>query len=305
MTPAAPTRTRAPKLDAVSAAAIELAATALVDVAEPGQVGAHVRVEASGEKLVTHVFDANIPGYAGWYWLVVLARAPRAKQPTVCETALVPGDDALLAPEWEPWSERLRPEDVGADDILPYKEYDARLEQGYEQTGDAEQDAVAQWELGLGRPRVLSREGREDAATRWINGEFGPRELSKRKRKGTVQAHCGSCGFLTLLSGSLRQEFGICTNEWSPADGRVVSLRYGCGAHSETDADANKSVSDLPPAVIDDTKVDFIDRFEEKSIIDEALLKKEIEKAAAAKREAETADASELEAPEHDGLDSN
>ncbi len=294
MTPAVQTRTRAPKLDAVSAAAVELAATALVDVAEPGQVGAHVRVEASGERLVTHIFEATIPGYAGWYWLAILARAPRAKQPTVCETALVPGDEALLAPEWEPWSDRLRPDDVGADDVLPYKEYDPRLEQGFEQTKDDETEAVAVRELGLGRKRVLSREGREEAATRWIDGEFGPRELSKRKRKGTVQAHCSSCGFLSLLNGSLRQEFGICTNEWSPADGRVVSLRYGCGAHSETDADTGGSGTELPPTVVDDTQVDYVDRFEEKSIIDEALLKKELEKAEKAKKgsaEAGAADA--------------
>lgn len=280
-----PVRSRAPKLDAVSAAAVELAATALVEVAEPGQVGEHVRVQASGERLVTHTFHATIPGYDGWYWVVVLARAPRAKQPTVCETALVPGDEALLAPAWEPWSERLRPGDVGEDDVLPYKEYDPRLEQGYEQTGDEDADAVAQWELGLGRERVLSREGREEAATRWINGDFGPRELSRRKRKGTVQAHCASCGFLSLLGGSLRQEFGICTNEWSPADGRVVSLRYGCGAHSQTGIERKRSGSELPPTVVDDTEVDYVDRHEEKSIIDEALLKMELEKAEKLKAE--------------------
>lgn len=298
MTPSS-TRTRAPKLDAVSASAVELAATALVEVAEPGQVGEHVRVEASGERLVTHVFEARIPGYQGWYWIATLARAPRAKVPTVCETALVPGDDALLAPEWEPWAERLRPGDVGADDVLPYKEYDERLEQGYESTEDAEADRVAEWELGLGRPRVLSKEGREGAATRWMDGDFGPRELSRRKRKGTVQAHCMSCGFLSLLSGSLRQEFGICTNEWSPADGRVVSLQYGCGAHSETDAENSTNATELPPKVLDEEAVDYEDRFEEKSIIDEALLQKEIEKAAAAKAEgAEAEDAAAVAAPE-------
>ena len=32
--------------------------------------------------------------------------------------------------------------------------------------------------------------------------------------------------------------FGACTNEFSPADGRVVDAEYGCGAHSETVIDA-------------------------------------------------------------------
>ena len=300
--------TKKAKLDAVSAAAVDLAAEALVDVTEPGQVGAHVRAEATGERLVTHVFESTIEGYAGWYWIVTLARAPRAKQPTVCETALVPGDDALLAPEWKPWAERLRPSDVGADDVLPYREFDERLDQGFEQTDAAEEDRAVQWELGLGRPRVLSREGREEAATRWHGSDFGPKPLSNRRRRGTVQAHCSSCGFLSLLSGSLRQEFGVCTNEWSPADGRVVSLQYGCGAHSETRSGDESTGEELPPAVLDDNEVDFVDRFEEKSIIDEKLLQKEIEKAAkadAAKADAAKADAAKAEDGKRDGAEAD
>lgn len=286
-TPAPARRSAKPKLDAVSAAAVDLAAQALVDVTEPGQVGPHLRAEATGERLVTHVFEAAMTGYQGWFWSVTLARAPRAKQPTVCETALVPGDEALLAPEWEPWAERLRPSDVGTDDLLPYKEYDERLEPGYTQTDDREADRVAVRDFGLGRVRVLSREGREDAAGRWHDGEFGPRELSARKRKGTVQAHCSSCGFLSLLAGSLRQEFGVCTNEWSPADGRVVSLKYGCGAHSETKTGDEGKAVELPPTVVDDLEVDYVDRHEEKSIIDEKLLAEEIRKAERAKQQAE------------------
>lgn len=227
-------RTARPKLDAIAADAVDLAREALEDVTEPGQVGQHLRAEASADRLVTHVFECTMPGYRGWSWVAVLARAPRAKFATVAETALLPGDDALLAPDWEPWSERLKPEDIGADDLLPYKGYDERLELGYEATGEEDEDQVAQWELGLGRPRVLSPEGRADAAERWIEGDFGPRPTSGRGRRGTVSAHCSSCGFLSLLAGSLRGEFGVCTNEWSPADGRVVHLGYGCGAHSET-----------------------------------------------------------------------
>lgn len=256
-------RTARPKLDAVAAAAVELAREALEDVTEPGQVGEHLRVEATGERLVTHVFECTMPGYRGWSWVVVLARASRAKAATVAETALLPGEDAILAPAWEPWSERLKPEDVGADDLLPYREQDERLEQGYEATGDEDEDRVALWELGLGRPRVLSQEGRGEAAERWQAGEFGPRQTSSRGRKGTVPASCTSCGFLMKLSGSLRSEFGVCTNEWSPADGRVVHLGYGCGAHSETGQDDGEPeiprgtgviVDELDVEVVDDEK---------------------------------------------------
>jgi hypothetical protein len=58
------------------------------------------------------------------------------------------------------------------------------------------------------------------------------------------------------LAGSLRQAFGVCANEFSPADGRVVSLSYGCGAHSEA------AVMPTPPRpappVIDETEVDLL-----------------------------------------------
>lgn len=35
------------------------------------------------------------------------------------------------------------------------------------------------------------------------------------------------------MAGSLKQAFGVCANEFGPADGHVVSLAYGCGGHSE------------------------------------------------------------------------
>ena len=185
-------RSARPKLDAIAAEAVDLARAALEEVTEPGQVGEHLRVEASGDRVVTHVFDCMMPGYRGWSWVAILVRAPRAKSATVAETALLPGEGALLAPDWEPWSERLKPEDVGADDLMPYKEYDERLEHGYENTGDEDADRVANWELGLGRVRVLSPAGRADAAERWAEGEFGPRPTSQRRRRGTVTANCAS-----------------------------------------------------------------------------------------------------------------
>ena len=251
------TRTARPRLDAVAASAIDLAREALLEATEPGQVGEHLRVEATGDRMVTHVFECTMPGYRGWSWVVVLVRASRAKAATVAETALLPGEDALLAPAWEPYAERLKPEDVGADDLLPYREQDDRLEQGYEATGDEDADRLAQWELGLGRPRVLSPLGRSDAAERWTEGEFGPRQVSSRGRRGTVTATCSSCGFLSLLAGSLRGEFGVCTNEWSPADGRVVHLEYGCGSHSETGQEESASGSARPDMAMDELDVEF------------------------------------------------
>ena len=84
--------------------------------------------------------------------------------------------------------------------------------------------------LGLGRLHVLSAWGRDDAAERWHDGDFGPESAMAKAAPG----YCGSCGFLVPVGGALGQQFGLCANEMAPADGRVVDLGYGCGAHSET-----------------------------------------------------------------------
>ena len=48
--------------------------------------------------------------------------------------------------------------------------------------------------------------------------------------------------------------FGVCANEFSPADGRTVSLAYGCGGHSEA-AVMPKPPRPAPP-VVDETRVE-------------------------------------------------
>ncbi|MCB2177287.1 MAG: DUF3027 domain-containing protein [Actinomycetales bacterium] len=219
--------------DAVLDAAVELARRAAEDVAQdPALVGEHLGLEHESERLVAHRFATTAPGYRGWAWTVTVARVPRGRTATVCEVDLLPGEEALLAPEWVPWAERLRPGDVGPGDVLPFVADDDRLDQGYEATGDLDADELALFELGLGRPRVLSASGRSQAADRWYAGSHGPMAPAAL----AASAPCSTCGFLLLLAGSLRTEFGVCANEWSPDDGRVVSMDHGCGAHSETDA---------------------------------------------------------------------
>ena len=180
---------------------------------------------------MSHRFATTSPGYVGWSWTVTLSRVPRGRTATVSEVELLPGDGAVLAPAWVPWSERLQPGDLGSGDVLPFVEQDDRLDQGFEATGDVDVDVMALFELGLGRERVLSRTGRAEAAERWYRGANGPTAATAV----AASAPCSSCGFLVLLGGSLRTEFGVCANEWSPDDGRVVSMDHGCGAHSQTD----------------------------------------------------------------------
>ncbi|MDN6123912.1 MAG: DUF3027 domain-containing protein, partial [Brevibacterium sp.] len=168
---------------------------------------------------------------------------------TVCETALLPGPDSLVAPEWVPWDQRLEPDDLTPRDTLPKVEDDPNLQQGFEQveeTSDGNLDEIPNFEFGLGRRRVLSPEGISAAASRWAESETGAESDFAAK----ASAHCSSCGYLMPLAGSLRQKFGVCANGWSPADGKVVALDFGCGAHSETDV--SRQNTDPAEAVVDD-----------------------------------------------------
>ncbi|MEU3094192.1 DUF3027 domain-containing protein [Streptomyces sp. NPDC006967] len=279
---AATTRSRTP--DRLCAEAVDLARAAAEEAAAPGIVGEHEGTVSEGDRVVTHFFECLEPGYRGWRWAVTVARASRAKIVTVDESVLLPGPDAVLAPEWVPWSERLRPGDMGPGDLLPTDAEDLRLEPGFtgeeepppnsvvshemadlveaedaEVTAGAPADlsvtpargtiaAVAE-ELGLRRARVLSRYGLHTAADRWEEG-FG----AKTPMAQAAPATCQSCGFLARIGGSLGQAFGVCANEYSPADGHVVSLGYGCGGHSEA-AVMPKPPQPAPP-VIDETRVD-------------------------------------------------
>ncbi|MFF8032581.1 MULTISPECIES: DUF3027 domain-containing protein [unclassified Streptomyces] len=279
---AATTRSRTP--DRLCAEAVDLARSAAEEAAAPGVVGEHEGVVSEGDRVVTHFFGCREFGYRGWRWAVTVARASRAKIVTIDEAVLLPGPDAVLAPEWVPWSERLRPGDMGPGDLLPTDAEDLRLEPGYAdeeepspvsavsadlaelvEAEDAEVTggtpahltvapargsiaAVAE-ELGMRRARVLSRYGLHIAADRWEES-FG----AKTPMAQAAPASCVSCGFLARIGGSLGQAFGVCANEFSPADGHVVSLAYGCGGHSEA-AVMPRPPQPAPP-VIDETRVD-------------------------------------------------
>lgn len=246
-------RGRAVTADGILVTAVEAARAVASEVAEEGRVGEHLSAVADGERVVTHSFACTAKGYRGWRWAVTLARAPRSKTVTVSEVHLLPDAGAVLAPAWLPWSDRLAPGDVSPGDVLPKRVDDPLLEPGFEATGEQDVDQVALWELGLGRARVLSREGRDAAAQRWYDGEHGPHDPHAEQ----APAACRSCGYFVPMGGALRQVFGVCANEWSPSDGAVVSLDHGCGAHSEVDVERRLEMVDEP--VLDELGYEAVD----------------------------------------------
>lgn len=228
--------------DLLATSAVERARAAAADEAaddrqdDTTSVGAHLDSVTEDTTSVTHYFAAELGGYRGWRWAVTLAGSPEGPV-TVSEVVLLPGPEAMVAPVWVPWDERVRPGDLGVGDLLPAPEDDPRLVPGYLASDDPAIEETAR-EVGLGRVQVLSRLGRDEAAARWQDGARGPGSDMAKAAAGA----CGTCGFLLPLGGALRSAFGVCANAYAPADGEVVAVGFGCGAHSDVHAEASSAV---------------------------------------------------------------
>ena len=103
---------RTSKVDEILAAAKDVALQGVQEIAPAHAIGLVHHVRAEEERLSTHFFECTLPGYRGWFWFATLSRAPRSRVATICEVGLLPGDDALIAPDWVPWADRVRPEDL-------------------------------------------------------------------------------------------------------------------------------------------------------------------------------------------------
>ena len=91
----------------------ELARRALTEITPPDTIGAELEPVDEVDGVVSVRFATLLPGYPGWAWTVSVAQV-EGEEPTVLEVELLPGDDALVAPEWVPWADRLAAQ--GADD---------------------------------------------------------------------------------------------------------------------------------------------------------------------------------------------
>jgi hypothetical protein len=241
------------KPDETCLAAVDLARAAAEETSGVIGVGDYLGAQAEDTRVVSHFFACPHPGYRGWRWSVTVARAARSRAVTIDEIVLLPGEEALLVAPWVPWVERIQPRDVTPGVLLPSSGDDPRLEPGYTGGEDATNHDPAEMsvirsvvaELGLGRERVLSAEGRDEAAERWATGEGGPDNLLSRLAPDV----CETCGFFVRLQGGLGVLFGVCANAFSVSEGTVVSVDHGCGAHSNVLADERSE--ELPPPIWD------------------------------------------------------
>ncbi|WP_029151224.1 DUF3027 domain-containing protein [Microbacterium indicum] len=86
--------------------ATDLALAALREITAPETIGAPAGHAVADDGVVSLSFENTMPGYPNWFWTVSLA-VVEGSEPTVLEAELLPGDGAILAPEWVPWSQRL------------------------------------------------------------------------------------------------------------------------------------------------------------------------------------------------------
>lgn len=244
-------------IDDVLAAAVEPARRAILESADPTEVGDHLGARSEGEHLIVHLFGSQLPGYRGWYWAVSMSRAPASSHVTVNEVVLLPGDESISAPEWTPYKQRVEPGDLQPGDVLPPEPNDARLVPAWS-AGESDAhpgDIATAREHAFGRKVVLSRQGRLDAADRWYSGSQGPDSPLAKQAPG----RCHTCGFLVRLAGPLGGAFGVCANGMANDDGRVVALNHGCGAHSGVPVAGPAERQELPEPILDTVGVDVVE----------------------------------------------
>ncbi|WP_144833931.1 DUF3027 domain-containing protein [Microbacterium sp. BH-3-3-3] len=84
----------------------DLALSALREITPADTIGPAADYALEDDGVVSLRFHTRLSGYPGWFWTVSVA-VVEDSEPTVLEVELLPGDGALLAPDWVPWATRL------------------------------------------------------------------------------------------------------------------------------------------------------------------------------------------------------
>lgn len=137
-----------------------LAWAALLDVTPASELGELIAVvPEEDEGVYTLQYTTRLPGYPDWRWNVSLVRLADRAEPTVLEAELLPGDGALLAPSWVPWSDRLA--DYEAAQLLEAGESVEGSDESDEATGE---EAAPRSSKRIRRTRTRRRIGADGAA---------------------------------------------------------------------------------------------------------------------------------------------
>lgn len=97
----------------------DVALKVLSEINNNAEIGNYIGNELTDEFVVNHYYDCLKKGYKGWKWAVTVACVEGQSKPTICEIDLLPGENALLAPEWVPWEKRLLASDFAPGEYIP------------------------------------------------------------------------------------------------------------------------------------------------------------------------------------------
>lgn len=101
-------------------AAVDVARAALLEITPTESIGEFIGTVVEDENALSVQFECSLAGYPGWHWSATVARVNEQSAPTVLEIGLLPGEAAVVAPDWVPWSDRAADDgdegDEGPDD---------------------------------------------------------------------------------------------------------------------------------------------------------------------------------------------
>lgn len=113
----------------------DLALAALHEITPAASVGPAAGYLPEVDGVLSLRFENRLGGYPGWYWTVSVAQVGD-EEPTVLEAELLPGDGALLAPEWVPWAERLADYRAHQAELAASAQHDAEASEAEELPAD-------------------------------------------------------------------------------------------------------------------------------------------------------------------------
>jgi len=127
-----------PELQYDEASYTAVAKAALLELTPENTIGdltGHVEEDGA----ITVTFAARMSGYPGWHWTVSVAQV-EGSEPTALEVELMPGNGALLAPDWVPWSERLAEYQAAQEALEPASEEDSDDDESDDDDDDEDDD---------------------------------------------------------------------------------------------------------------------------------------------------------------------
>ena len=243
-------------------AAVDDAREALLGSRSPAaDVGDHLGAVSEAAKVDHPLLRLQRAGYRGWRWSVTVP-APRGRSTSRSTRSCC---SPATTPSWPPSGCRGasgsgRATSAPATCSPPRRTTRGWFRRSWRTTSYADLDAVKEVadELGLGRARVLSLEGRELAAAALVRRQPRPR---RRRSPSPPRASASPAASWSGWPGPLSQSFGVCANAFANDDGRVVSFDHGCGAHSEAQLHKRNMPQPLPEPVLDTLTWDDLDQF--------------------------------------------